>query len=100
MNEDPKKSISEKIHACRSLSTEKQLISNLEELLNETGNGLVSYELGHEYEKIGKIKEAIQYYKKAEALFTQINHKNMALAAINNITIEDLIVEKKKEDKK
>ena len=100
MGEPPEKSIQERIEECRTLSGEKNLISYLEELLKETKNGLVSYEIGHEYEKIGKIKEAIEYYRKAESLFTETSHKNMARAAINNIMIEDLIHERKKEENK
>ena len=72
------------------------MIASLKELFEKTNNGMVSYELGHEYEKIGKKKEAVDYYERAEALFDQDNYKNMARAAINNIVIEALLTEKKK----
>jgi len=61
---------------------------------------MVSYELAHEHEKIGKKKEAIKYYEKAESLFKQVNYKNMARAAINNIIVEALLAEKNRKKKK
>lgn len=84
------------IKDCYRQQSEKEVISALEELLEQTKNGRVSYELGHEHEKIGKKNEAIKYYEKAELLFEQTNYKNMARAAINNLIIEDLIAEKSK----
>jgi len=94
------KSISDLINECYHQQSEKKVISSLEELLEKTKSGMVSYELGHEHEKIGKKNEAIKYYEKAELLFEQINYKNMARAAINNIIIEDLIAEKNKQKTK
>lgn len=100
MRKGPQKSISDLIKECYHQASEKEVISALEELLEKTKNGMVSYELGHEHEKIGKKDEAIKYYEKAESLFEQTNYKNMARAAINNIIIEDLIAEKNKQETK
>lgn len=101
MGKEPEKSISDRINECRHFPTEQQVISCLEKLLAKTKDGQVSYELAHEYEKLGRKKEAVKYYEKAESLFTQTNFKNMARAAINNIVIESLISEKdKKKGKK
>jgi len=94
------KSISDLINECYRQSSEKKVIASLEELLEKTKSGMVSYELGHEHEKIGKTNEAIKYYEKAESLFEQINYKNMARAAINNLIIEDLIADKNKNKRK
>lgn len=94
------KSILDLIDECRHRSTEKEVISCLKELFEKTNNGLVSYELGHEYEKLGNNKDAINYYEKAEALFEKDSFKNMARAAINNIIIEGLIADKKKKKSK
>jgi len=90
------KSIVDLISECRHRSTEKDVIGCLKGLFEKTNNGMVSYELGHEYEKLGKNKEAFKYYEEAESLFGQDSFKNMARAAINNIVIEALITEKKK----
>jgi len=93
------KSIPERIDECRHQQTKQQVLSSLKELLDETNDGLVSYEIAHEYEKLGKDKEAVRYYEKAESLFKKDSYKNMARAAINNIVIEALIAEKKKKKK-
>jgi hypothetical protein len=93
------KSIVELIGECRHRSTEKEVISCLKELFEKTNDGMVSYELGHEYEKLGKNKEAINYYERAETLFGKDSFKNMARAAINNIVIEALITEERKKKK-
>ena len=100
MGKASQKSITALINECYRQPSEKKVISSLEELLKETKNGMVSYELGHEHEKIGKKNEAIKYYEKAESLFEQINYKNMARAAINNLIIEDLIADKNKKKRK
>ena len=96
MGKASQKSIVDLISECRHRSTEKEVISCLEELFEKTHNGMVSYEIGHEYEKLGKNKKAIRYYEEAESLFGQASFKNMARAAINNLVIEALIAEKKK----
>ncbi|MCK4759599.1 MAG: hypothetical protein KAT69_06090 [Candidatus Aminicenantes bacterium] len=93
------KSIVDLISECHHRSTEKEVISCLKELFEKIHNGMVSYELGHEYEKLGKNKEAVKYYEEAESLFEKASFKNMARAAINNIVIEALITEKKKKKK-
>ncbi len=93
------KTITDRINACRHQPSKQQSLSSLKELLEETNNGLVSYELAHEFEKLGKDKEAVRYYEKAESLFKKDSYKNMARAAINNIVIEALITEKKKKKK-
>lgn len=100
MGRASKKSISDLINECYHQRSEKEIISALEELFEKTKSGMVSYELGHEHEKIGKRNEAIKYYEKAESLFEQTNYKNMARAAINNLIIEDLIAEKNKQKTK
>lgn len=99
MGKASQKSVVDLISECRHRSTEKEVIGCLKGLFEKTNNGMVSYELGHEYEKLGKNKEAVNYYEKAESLFGQDSFKNMARAAINNIVIEALITEKKKKKK-
>ena len=93
------KTIADRINECHHRATKQQFLSSLKELLDETNDGLVSYELAHEFEKLGKNKEAVRYYEKAESLFKKDSYKNMARAAINNIVIEALIAEKKKKKK-
>lgn len=100
MGKGSQKNISDLIIDCHRQQSEKEVISALEELLKKTKSGMVSYELGHEHEKIGKRNKAIKYYEKAESLFEQTNYKNMARAAINNLIIEDLIAEKNKNKRK
>ncbi|NIM58605.1 MAG: hypothetical protein GTO16_06635 [Candidatus Aminicenantes bacterium] len=85
-----------KIKDCRQLVSSKKVIKCLEDLFLNTNNGLVAYEIGHEYEKTGKTEEAIEYYERAENLFNQPIYKNMARAAINNLAIESLLAAKKK----
>lgn len=93
------KTITDRINECRHQPSRQQSLSSFKELLEETNNGLVSYELAHEFEKLGKDKEAVRYYEQAESLFKKDSYKNMARAAINNIVIEALIAEKKKKKK-
>jgi hypothetical protein len=87
--------IEKKIKDCRQLVSSKKVIKCLEDLFLSTNDGLVAYEIGHEYEKIGDTKDAIEYYERAENLFKQAIYKNMARAAINNLAIEALLASKK-----
>jgi hypothetical protein len=88
--------VERKIKDCRQLVSTKKVISCLEELFLSTNDGMVAYEIGHEFEKIGKNQDAVEYYERAETLFKQPIYKNMARAAINNIAIEGLIEAGKK----
>ncbi len=65
------KDLAKKIKDCRQLVSSKKVISCLEALFLSTNDGLVAYELGHEFEKIGKTKDAVEYYERAENLFKQ-----------------------------
>ena len=91
-----RKNLDKKIKDCRQLVSSKKVISCLEALFLSTNDGLVAYELGHEFEKIGKTQDAVEYYERAETLFKQPIYKNMARSAINNLAIETLLAEKKK----
>lgn len=91
-----RKNLESKIKDCRQLISSKKVISCLEELFLSTNDGLAAYELGHEFEKIGKTSDAIQYYERAENLFKSPIYKNMARAAINNLSIETLLAVRKK----
>jgi DNA polymerase III sliding clamp (beta) subunit (PCNA family) len=95
-----RKNLAKKIKDCRHLVSSKKVISCLEELFFSTNDGLVAYELGHEFEKTGKIQDAAEYYERAETLFKQPIYKNMARAAINNLSIEVLLAAKKKKTRK
>jgi len=88
--------VEKKIKDCRQLVSSKKVILCLEDLFLSTNEGLVAYELGHEFEKIGKTQDAVEYYERAETLFKQPIYKNMARAAINNLAIEALLAAKKK----
>ena len=90
-----RKTLGNKIKDCRQLISSKKVISCLEELFLSTNDGLAAYELGHEFEKIGKTSDAVEYYERAETLFKQPIYKNMARAAINNLAIEVLLAAKK-----
>jgi tetratricopeptide (TPR) repeat protein len=91
-----RKNLESKIKDCRQLISSKKVISCLEELFLSTNDGLAAYELGHEFEKIGKNQDAVEYYERAENLFKQPIYKNMARAAINNLSIETLLAVRKK----
>jgi len=91
-----RKNLESKIKDCRQLVSSKKVISCLEALFLSTNEGLVAYELGHEFEKIGKNQDAVEYYERAETLFKQPIYKNMARAAINNLSIETLLAVRKK----
>ncbi len=95
-----RKNLDKKIKDCRQLISSKKVISCLEKLLLSTNDGLVAYELGHEFEKISKTSDAVEYYGRAESLFKQPIYKNMARAAINNLAIETLLVAEKKKKRK
>lgn len=87
--------VEKKIKGCRQLVSSNKVIKCLEDLFLSTNDGLVAYEIGHEYEKIGRTQDAIEYYERAENLFKQAIYKNMARAAINNLAIEALLTSKK-----
>ena len=91
-----RKKLDKKIKGCRQLISSKKVISCLEALFLSTNDGLVAYELGHEFEKIGKTQDAVEYYERAEILFKQPIYKNMARAAINNLAVETLLAVRKK----
>lgn len=91
-----RKHISVKIKECHQLKRSEKVISCLVELLEKTNSGMVAYELGLEYEKTGKNKNAFLCYEKAESLFARPDYKNMARSAINNLQIEAILSAKKK----
>ena len=95
-----RQTVEKKIKDCRQLVSSKKVIKCLEDLFLTTNEGLVAYEIGHEFEKIGKTSDAVEYYERAEALFKQPIYKNMARAAINNLAIEALLAAKKKKKRK
>jgi len=99
MSTATRKTLEKKIKDCRQLVSSKKIIKCLEDLFLTTNDGLVAYELGHEFEKIGKTSEAVEYYERAESLFKQPIYKNMARAAINSLEIETLVAAKKKKRK-
>jgi hypothetical protein len=99
MSTATRKTLEKKIKDCRKLVSSKKVIKCLEDLFLTTNDGLVAYEIGHEFEKTGKTSDAIEYYERAEALFKQPIYKNMARAAINNLSIESLLAGKKKKRK-
>jgi len=94
-----RKSLEKKIKDCRQLVSSKKVIKCLEDLFLTTNDGLVAYEIGHEFEKTGKTSDAVEYYERAESLFKSPIYKNMARAAINNLAIETLLAAKKKKRK-
>ncbi len=96
MPKGARKNLEKKIKDCRKLVSSKKIISCLEALFLSTNNGLVAYELGHEFGKIGNTSDAVEYYGRAESLFKQPIYKNMARAAMNNLAIETLVTAKKK----
>ena len=95
-----RKNMGNKIKDCRKLISSKKVISCLEALFLSTNDGLAAYELGHEFEKLGKTTDAVQYYERAETLFKSPIYKNMARAAMNNLSIEVLLATEKKKKRK
>ncbi len=91
------KRINEKIKECRQLLNPGKVILCLEELLKVSSDGMVAYTMAHEYEKLGDIRSAVKYYEKAEAMFKELNFKNMARSAINNLQIESILSQRKRE---
>lgn len=91
-----RKNLESRIKECQHLIIPDKVISCLKELLKETNDGMVAYELGREYEKTGNNVKAFQLYDMAEDLFEDANSKNMAQAAINNLVIEEIVSKKKK----
>lgn len=96
MAKPPKKELESRIKECRHLIIPDKVISCLKELLDETNDGMVAFELGREYEKIGNTMKAFQLYDLAEDLFEDPNFKNMAQAALNNLVIEEIVASKKR----
>lgn len=96
MSKTLRKRIAVKIKECHQLKKSEKVISCLEELLGKAKNGMVAYKLGLEYEKIGKNKNALLCFEKAESLFKSPSYKNMARSAINNLQIEAILSARKK----
>lgn len=99
MEEIALRRIEKRIQECRKLFIPEKVITCLIRLLKVTNNGMVAYALGYEHEKLGKLKDAVSYYKQAESLFKRVEQKNMARFAINNLVIEHLEDEKRKREK-
>lgn len=95
MNDTTQKGINEKIKECRRLVSSEKIIACLEELLKTTNDGMVSYVLGQEYEKLGNDEIAIQHYEKAESLFTLPEFKNMARSPINRLKVKSILDDRK-----
>ncbi len=91
-----KKELEGRIKECQHLIIPDKVISCLKELLDETNDGIVAFELGREYEKAGDNVKAFQLYDLAEDLFEDPSFKNMARAAINNLVIEEIVTSKKR----
>lgn len=96
MHKPPKKELESRIKECKHLLIPEKVISCLKELLDETNDGMVAFELGREYEKAGDNVKAFQLYDLSEDLFEDPNFKNMAQAALNNLVIEEIVSAKKK----
>ncbi len=96
MVKPPKKELESRIKECQHLIIPEKVISCLKELLDETNDGMVAFELGREFEKAGDNVKAFQLYDLAEDLFEDPNFKNMAQAALNNLVIEEIVSKKKK----
>ena len=99
MNKPGKKDLESRIKECQHLVIPDKVISCLKELLEETNDAMVAFELGREYEKAGNNVKAFQLYDMAEDMFEDPNFKNMAQAALNNLVIEEIVAKKKKEGK-
>lgn len=100
MAKPPRKNLEDKIRECQQLIIPDKVISCLKELLEETNEAMVAYELGREYEKAGNNVKAFQCYSMAEDLFEDPSFKNMVQAALNNLVIEEIISGKKKKEAK
>lgn len=96
MGKFSRKEIDKKIKECQQLIISDKVIICLKELLENTDDAMVAYELGREYEKAGNNVRAFQCYSMAEDLFEDPNFKNMAQAALNHLVIEEIIAKKKK----
>lgn len=82
----PWKIINERIKRCKSLSTSEDKINCLKILLKEFGeDGMILYELGVEYEAIGKYADAIAFYTRALNKFPLPKYKSMALKSIERV---------------
>ncbi len=99
MAKPAKKDLESRIKECQHLVIPDKVISCLKELLEETNDAMVAFELGREYEKSGNNVKAFQLYDMAEDMFEDPNFKNMAQAALNNLVIEEIVAKKKKEGK-
>jgi hypothetical protein len=99
MDKPAKKDLESRIKECQHLVIPDKVISCLKELLEETNDAMVAFELGREYEKAGNSVKAFQLYDMAEDMFEDPNFKNMAQAALNNLVIEEIVAKKKKEGK-
>ena len=99
MAEPARKDLESRIKECQHLIIPDKVISCLKELLEETNDAMVAFELGRGYEKAGDTVKAFQLYDMAEDLFEDPNFKNMAQAAINNLVIEEIVAKQKKKGK-
>ncbi|GEM_PF-916491 len=86
--------IIKKIKICTNRGTSEEVISCLNNLFYETGDGMVALALGEELEKIGEFEEALKYFVEAEARFPWPKYQDMAKIAKERvkrkIELEDL----------
>lgn len=87
------KDINEKIIQLRKAYKGKDLIFELHKFFKTTNDGMIAFEIAKELEKIGNIKEAIEWCDKAESLFPKEEFKSQArklksklISFLNNFT--------------
>ncbi len=78
--------INERITLCRRQRTPSESISCLKDLFEETGDGMVSFALAEELERIGDIEGAETYYLEAERLFPLKSFKDKATQALARLS--------------
>ncbi len=58
--------INEQIRDCLS---RPDTVPRLEDLFDQTGDGMVAFVLGQQYEKLGEFNRALMFYREAETRF-------------------------------
>jgi len=80
------KIINRRISECRRLGDPQKITNCLLDLLRQTNDGWVAFNLAQEYEKTGRLEEALEYYQKAERLLPLTEYKEKARSSINRVS--------------
>jgi len=77
--------VNRRIRECLSLPGPGERLDCLKKLFEETHDGMAAFALGQEFERQGKVQEALQFYRIAQETFPYDRYKRMASEAAEKL---------------